>query len=135
MQTLAYHRSIDQLEESLLSLAKRRNQVEYEFLKAVQEFEIRQGWRLWHMNNCAEWLNLKCGIVLGTAREKVRVALALFNLPKCSEAMARGKLSYSNVRSLTRVATPENEAELVDFAVFATADQVQRYCRRNRRGD
>lgn len=134
MQTLTYNRSVDQLEENLLTLSQRRNELEYEFLKAVQEFEIRQGWRLWHMNSCAEWLNLKCGMATGTAREKVRVAMALFNLPKCSEAFAQGKLSYSNARSITRIATPENEEELVDYAVSATADQVQTWCRRVRNG-
>ena len=41
MQTLAFDRSIDQLEQNLLSLAHRRNELEYEFLKAVQEFDIR----------------------------------------------------------------------------------------------
>ena len=70
MQTLTFNQSIDQLEASLISLAQRRNELEYAFLEAVQEFEIRQGWRLWHLNNCAEWLNLKCGIAPGTARDQ-----------------------------------------------------------------
>lgn len=134
MQTLSFDRSIDQLEECLLSLAQRRNELEYEFLKTVQEFDMRQGWRLWHLNNCAEWLNLKCGIAPGTAREKVRVARALFDLPKCSEAFAAGKLSYSKARSLTRIATKDNEAALVDYAVDATAEQVQDHCNRLRNG-
>ena len=128
MQTLTFNRSIDQLEERLISLARRRNEVEYELLKEVQEFDIRQGWRLWHLNNCAEWLNLKCSIALGTAREKVRVASALFNLPKCSAAFAAGDLSYSKARSLTRIATPENEEALLDYARSATASQVQAHC-------
>ena len=134
MQTLSFNRSIDQLEENIISLARRSNELEYEFLKAVQEFDIRQGWRLWHLNNCAEWLNLKCGIAPGTAREKVRVARALFDLPKSSAAFARGELSYSKARSLTRVATRENEEDLVDYACNATASQVQTYCNRIRNG-
>ncbi len=52
----------------------------------VREFEIRQGWRLWHFNHCAEWLNFECGISRRTAREKVRVSLKPFDLPLCSEA-------------------------------------------------
>lgn len=134
MQTLTFERSIDQLEESLLCLARRRNELEFEFLKAVQEFDIRQGWRPWHLNNCAEWLSLKCGIAPGTAYEKVRVARALFDLPKCSAAFAAGDLSYSNARSLTRIATPETEEALLDFALDATASQIQSYCRRVRNG-
>jgi hypothetical protein len=57
------------------------NAEEYAFLCDVREFDLRQGWKEWHFNNCAEWLNYKCGIVPGTAREKVRVAQALTFLP------------------------------------------------------
>ncbi len=74
-------RSIDQLEDAIIDHSKRLNATEYEFLELVREFDIRQGWKAYHFNSCAEWLNLKCGIVVGTAREKVRVAMALFELP------------------------------------------------------
>jgi hypothetical protein len=40
-----------------------------------------------------------------------------------------GKLSYAKVRALTRVATPENEARLLDMALFATGAQLERICR------
>ena len=42
---------------------------------------------------------------MGAAREKVRVARALENLPKMSAAMEAGALSYSKVREITRVAS------------------------------
>jgi len=80
------------------------NASEYEFLVLIREFDIRQGWKEWLFNNCAEWLNFKCGLSLGAAREKVRVANALFDLPLCSEAFAVGSLSYSKARALTRIA-------------------------------
>ena len=48
---------------------------------------------------------------------------------------AEGKLSYSNVRALTRVATPDNEQSLLEFAVGATASQVEQRCRQIRNGD
>ena len=95
-------RSLDQLENALMSCAQRINASEYEFMVLVREFDIRQGWKAWNLNNCAEWLNLKCGITMSTAREKVRVAMGLFNLPLCSEAFADGTLSYSKVRALSR---------------------------------
>src|SRR5262245_11559787 len=41
------------------------------------------------------------------ARERMRVARALVRLPATTAAMARGELSYSAVRELTRVATDE----------------------------
>ena len=111
------------------------NQDEYRFLVMVREFDIRQGWRAYQFNNCAEWLNMKCGISPGTAREKVRVALALLDLPQCSEGFAKGELSYSKVRAMTRAANVFNEATLVDYALKATAHQVEEHCRRLRNAD
>ena len=128
-------RSLDELEEELVAHAQRINAAEYAFLELVREFDIRQGWKPYQFNNCAEWLNMKCGIVVGTAREKVRVASALFDLPRISRAFASGELSYSKVRSLSRVATPQNEAQLLDYAQQATAEQVQRRCQQMHNAD
>ena len=128
-------RNIDDLEEEIISLSKHMNQDEYRFLVMVREFDIRQGWRAYQFNNCAEWLNMKCGISPGTAREKVRVALALLDLPQCSEGFAKGELSYSKVRAMTRAANVFNEATLVDYALKATAHQVEEHCRRLRNAD
>ena len=129
------NRNIDDLEDEIISLAKHMNQDEYRFLVMVREFDIRQGWRAYQFNNCAEWLNMKCGISPGTAREKVRVALALLDLPQCSEGFAKGELSYSKVRAMTRAANVFNEATLVDYALKATAHQVEEHCRRLRNAD
>ena len=128
-------RSLDELEEELVAHAQRINAAEYAFLELVREFDIRQGWKAYQFNNCAEWLNMKCGIVVGTAREKVRVASALFDLPRISRAFASGELSYSKVRSLSRVATPHNEAQLLEYAQQATAEQVQRRCQQMHNAD
>ncbi len=129
---LVSHRSLDQLEDALMSCAQRINASEYEFLVLVREFDIRQGWKAWNLSNCAEWLNLKCGVTMNTAREKVRVAMGLFDLPLCSGAFADGELSYSKVRALTRVANPANEKALLDYSIFATASQVEDHCRQLR---
>jgi hypothetical protein len=107
----------------------RINAEEYAFLCDVREFDLRQGWKAYLFNNCAEWLNFKCVIVPGTAREKVRVAQAMTFLPKVSQAFAAGQLSYSKVRALTRIAGADNEAELVAYATGATALQVDAHCR------
>ena len=49
----------------------------------------------------------RTGIDLCAAREKVRVARTLPDLPLLSAAMQRGAISYAKVRAITRVATPE----------------------------
>lgn len=121
-------RSLDQLEEDIISHSQHINATEYEFLVLLREFDLRQGWKAYHFNNCAEWLNMKCGIAPCTAREKLRVANALFDLPNVSRAFQKGDLSYTKARALTRVATPRDEEQLLDYALKATAAQVDRHC-------
>jgi hypothetical protein len=78
---------------------------------------------------CAHWLSWRCGIDLRTAREHVRVARALHGLPKASAALAEGRISYSKVRAVTRVATPENENDLVHAALHNPAAHLDRLVR------
>lgn len=130
--TLISNRSIDQLESSLIDRLARLSAYEYQLLVELREYDLRQGWKAWHLNNCAEWLNLKCGLSLGTAREKVRVAHALFDLPHFSRAFERGELSYSKARALTRIAHRFNEKELLEYALTRSASQVEDHCRQLR---
>jgi hypothetical protein len=96
---------------------------------AVAEFDRRDGCSIWECRSCAHWFKWKCGIDLGTARQKVRVAHALRCLPLVTEAFAAGRLSYSKVRALTRVATPENEPQLLELALTGTAAHLERIVR------
>jgi len=79
--------------------------------------------------SCAHWLSWRIGLDPATAREKVRVARALGQLPAIDAALKSGKLSYAKVRALTRVATPRTEAKLLDVALYSTGAQLERLCR------
>jgi len=81
-------------------------------LTLIREFDARGGWNT-GFRSCADWLSWRVGLNPGAARERVRVARALGTLPRLAQALARGELSYSKVRALTRVATPETEARLL----------------------
>jgi hypothetical protein len=70
---------------------------------------------------------------LGAAREKVRVAHALEELPLIGAAMGRGELSYAKVRELTRVATAATEEVLLSIALHGTASHVEKLVRQYRR--
>jgi 5-methylcytosine-specific restriction endonuclease McrA len=69
----------------------------------------------------------------GAARERVRVARRLVELPAVREGFSTGRLSYSKVRAITRVATESNEQHLVDLAGQMTASQLERTVRAYRR--
>ena len=80
----------------------------------------------------AHWLNYQCGVGMNAAREKVRTARALAALPKLQAAFAEGKLSYSKVRALTRIAEPATENYLLMFATYGTAHHVERLVAKTR---
>jgi hypothetical protein len=124
---------LPELEARLTELAGHLNAATHRFLVLLAEFDRREGWAAGAMRSCAHWLGWKCGIDLGAAREKVRVARALEALPAISTAMARGELSYSKVRALTRVATPETEDTLLMIALHGTAHHVEAVVRGYRR--
>lgn len=110
------------------------NAITHDFLVLVRQFDERAGWLSCGLDSCAEWLHWRCDLSLSAAREKVRVAHALKTLPVIGMAFARGELSYSKVRALTRVATRENEDELLDHALHTTAARVEERCRELRWG-
>jgi hypothetical protein len=125
-------RSIDELDATICRLARRINAESYRLLVLVREFDDRLGWAKWSFRNCAEWLAWRCGLSLSAARERVRTAQALRELPAISGAFAAGRLSYSKVRALTRVAGAHDEDWLLAYALEATAAQVEERCRQLR---
>jgi hypothetical protein len=125
---------LEQLGEDIATLASRLHAATHELLVMLRQFDEQKGWNTGFMS-CAHWLSWRTGIDMGAAREKVRVAKALPALPRLSGALQRGEISYAKVRALTRVATPDNEARLLDLAYTATAAQVERVARAWRRCD
>ena len=114
-------RPLDELEAEITELAGHLNAAQHRWLLLVAEFDRRKGWSDGACQSCAHWLNWKCGVSLGAAREKVRVAHRLAELPKISAAMSRGELSYSKVRALTRAASTETEDYFLSIALHGTA--------------
>ena len=125
---------IDELDRAIAGLAAQINAATYELLVLVRQFDERVGWLKWGFESCADWLHWRCDFSLVTAREKVRVAHALKALPVVASSFASGVLSYSKVRSLTRVARRDNERDLVEFAKRTTAARVEERCRELRCG-
>jgi hypothetical protein len=75
----------------------------------------------------------RCGITGREAREFLRVAEALQELPETRAAFARGELTFTKVRALTRVATSSSEESLLELAGALTASQFERALRAFRR--
>jgi len=130
-------RSIEELEEEIAELCTHIDAATYRLLRAIAEFDRREAWGV-GFPSTAHWLCWRAGLDLVTAREKVRVARALQGLPRISEAFRQGKLSYSKVRAMTRIGSPENEEYLLYIAENGTAchkEALVRAYRRACRGD
>ena len=124
---------IRQLEDQITELAAHIHAANYRLLRLIRQFDASAGWAEPGLRSCAHWLNWKCGIGMNAAREKIRVAHALGELPKISASFSKGEISYSKVRAITRVATPENEEFLLMIALHGTASHVERAVRQFRR--
>ena len=133
MEREANRRSVEKLAAEICTMAGHLNAANYRFLKLIAEFDRRKGWSDGATQSCAHWLNWKCGIDMGAAREWVRVAHAVEKLPKVSAAMERGEVSYSKVRALTRIACEGSEEALLMIALHGTAHHMEKVVRLYRR--
>jgi hypothetical protein len=125
-------RSVDELDAEIGRFVRQMSADCYRMLVLVREFDDRFGWQKWSFKSCAEWLAWRSEISLSAAREKVRAAHALRSLPAISAAFAEGRLSYSKVRALTRVAPTHDEDLLLAYALGTTAENVEERCRQIR---
>ena len=123
---------LERLEAQICELAGHLAAATCRFLVLLADFDARRGWASWEMSSCAAWLSWKCQMSSGAAREHVRVARALGDLPVIRAEFAAGRLSYAKVRALTRIATPENERGLAEIAGPMTGNQLERFARAHR---
>jgi hypothetical protein len=125
---------LDRLGDQIAELSAHLDAATARLLDLIREFDARGGWSN-GFRSCAEWLTWRIGLDPGAARERVRVARALGTLPRLAQALARGELSYSKVRALTRVATPDTEEQLLAVGRAGTAHHVELIVRGWRRVD
>lgn len=120
---------LPEVERELCDLAARIAAATCRWLALAAEFDRRRGHEGFGFGSCATWLAWRCSITPRAAREQLRVARSLRELPRIRAAFGAGLLTYSKVRALTRVAEPETEPELLEIARHATAAQLERVLR------
>lgn len=121
---------VDELGERIAEHASHLDAATHRLLADIREFDRTDGWARQGARSCADWVAWRLNWDGNTAREHVRVARALGQLPRIDAVFARGELSYSKVRAMTRVATPENEELLLVDAQYSTGTQLETICRK-----
>ena len=114
------------LEAELVSHAAFETTGMARMIAVLGEFDRRGVWTEWECRSPQHWLNWKCGLGYVAGSERVRVARCIDQFPVISAHFAAGRLSWTKVRDLTRVATSENESRLCDIALVGTAAHVSR---------
>ena len=121
----------ESLAREITLLAGHINAANYRLLCLIAEFDRNEGWGGVGIRSCAHWLQWQCGISLGPAREKVRVARRLEQLPKIAAAFSLGELSYSMVRAITRQADPDTEDYYLHIARYGTVSHIEKLVRKH----
>jgi len=121
--------ALEEIGNRIATLAAHIHAAEHEILTLIADFDRRRGWEVCGYPNCAEWLAARIGLGLNACRERVRVARSLERLPLISAAMARGELSFSKVRELSRIEALADEAAVVEFARSATLEKTREFVR------
>jgi hypothetical protein len=122
-------RNVNELADEITTLAAHISAATARWLELLVEFDERCGWTASGAKSLAHWVAYMCSMSPAAAREHVRVARRLRALPQTAQAFARGELSYSKVRAITRVEELGQESELLSLARAASASQLERIVR------
>ncbi len=96
---------------------------QYELILLAGELDASDEWLL-EANSAAHWIADSLDMCVSTAREWVRIGKALRDLPLLDGEFSTHGLSYSKVRTLSRVATTDNEADLIEIAHKYSANRL-----------
>lgn len=113
----------ESIPERILRVGASWMTAQYALVLLVAELDATGEWRDRGAPTCAHWVADALDLELCTAREWLRVGKALGELPHIDAAFDSG-LSYSKVRTLTRVATAANERELLVLARSTPAGRL-----------
>jgi hypothetical protein len=120
--------SVDDLGSQIVALAGRLAAATCRWLLLGAQFDACEGCAAFGLASTARWLGHYCGLAHRTAVEHVRVARALAGFPELAAAMGAGRLSYSQVRAISRLAHDGEHRlieDLIEAAVNGTTGQLE----------
>ena len=101
-----------------MQLGRHLGVLHHDLVRTVATYDHSGMWAVTGHSTCAGWVADALDVSLGTAREWLRVGHAIARLPEVDASFEAGRLSYAQVRTLTRIAVdhPGRAAELVELA-------------------
>ena len=119
--------SLGRMADRLRNLAGQIAALQGELAGKLAEYHAAGGWSGYQ--SLAAWASWHLGLPPAEARRLAKVAQKLPDLPALSEACTAGTVPLSAAAMVCDVATPENEADVVEVARSATGNQLSRICR------
>jgi hypothetical protein len=120
--------SVEELGPWIVDFAGRLAASTARWLVLLAEFDAREGYLTFGLASTAQWLSHACGIAHRTAAEHVRVGRSLRQYPRLAQEMGAGRLSFSQVRAISRIIAPDELAlveDLIEAARHATVAQLE----------
>jgi hypothetical protein len=112
------------LRTEVIAAARHWSTGQQRLVRLVAALDRSGEWALDGARTCAHWIADALDVEVCTAREWLRVGHSLAELDEVDRAFAEGRLSYSKVRVVTRVATAENQVELCALAERVPAGRL-----------
>lgn len=120
--------TLDELGKRIVDVSGRLAAATSRWLALVAEFDTREGYLSFGLASSAQWLTHACGIAHRTAVEHVRVGRSMLQYPRLADEMGGGRLSYSQVRAISRIVEPGEHAlvdDLIEAARHGTVAQLE----------
>ena len=130
--TAEKHREID---HELRRIAKQRAGLDAQEARWLREAERHQIWRALGFSTALEYLEDVFGYAPRTATERLRVAKELGDLSQPEAELASGALPYSAAKELSRVMTPETQAEWLARARGRNLRDIEEMVSGRKKGD
>lgn len=124
-----------ELDRSVRRLARAHARLDAEEMQLLREAHRLRIWREVGCSTLLEYIEDRLGYTPRVAQERVRVALALTELPAIAAALHRGELPFTSVRELTRVATHETEARWLDACGGKRVHEIEKLVSGRKHGD
>ena len=114
------------LDAAVGELAAHINAATCRFLQLLAVLDAAEAWADDGARTPEQWLAWRCGVSPAAAKDQLRVARGLKEVPAVAAAFWRGEISFWQARALCRVATAATEEVLLDIARHSTAAQLER---------
>jgi hypothetical protein len=125
----------ERVHRTLKRIVKARGALDAQECVALREAQKLMIWRAYGCASFVEYMQREMGYTERAAIERLRVAKAIEEVPELGEAMNQGDLSFSGVRELARVVTPETQDEWIAAAQDKNVRQIEEMVSGHKPGD